>query len=179
MPMPSLMVASLPRRWRGVRRLSSISSELMMHGSTWWPRLVDGHGPFGKNTYRTSIVGGLMQEFRFSAHLPENRSGGPSPGRAYDRPSAPVRGSLTRSYSRNSLLGGRHRGRDAVAIQCRRIRAPATTAPEFFRRRRRRREGACVDRFKGHEQGSRSRRRVDAGDELPYLFAAGDERFAA
>jgi hypothetical protein len=48
----------------------------MMHGSKWWPRLGDGDSPFSKNTYRTAIVGGLMQAVGFSAHLPENRGGG-------------------------------------------------------------------------------------------------------
>src|SRR5580698_960182 len=75
MPIPSLMVASLPSRWRGVRRLSSISSELMICGSTWRPRRGDGGSPLSENTYRMAIVGGLTPALGFSAHLPENRGG--------------------------------------------------------------------------------------------------------
>jgi hypothetical protein len=86
--------------------------------------------------------------------------------------------SFTRPRSHNTILIGALRWNGAV-IKCRRIRTLAARTPEFFRQWGRSRKGSCVDGFKGHEQGSLCRCRVDAGYELPYSFAASDERPSA
>src|ERR1700722_6778744 len=74
MPIPSLIVANFPRRWRGLWRLSSISSELMIHGSKWRTAPRRWRQPLGENTYRAAIGGGLIRTLGFSSHLPENRA---------------------------------------------------------------------------------------------------------